>query len=688
MSLRSFFTAAVALAVLSAACTSGSTGPSTTTTAETPSTTSSTAAPFEGTSYAGTEPAPEFIEGLDWLNTDHPLTLAELKGKVVLLDFWTYGCINCIHIIPDLKRLESEYPNELVVIGVHSAKFTQESGTENIRQIILRYGLEHPVVNDRDFQVWRTWGASAWPTTVLIDPAGNIVGGRSGEGVYEVMQPVIDSLVREFDADGLLDRTPLSFTLEGSAALNTVLSYPGKVLADLERDRLFIADTGHHRVVAARISDGTVLGVYGNGAQGYADGAALEARFDQPQGMALSADASTLYVADLGNHSIRAVSLDDGMVSTVAGTGARGAWPPIGGTAATVGLHSPWALELDPATNTLYVAMAGSHQIWRLDLDTDLIVPFAGNARESNTNGPLLEAELAQPSGLALDGAGRLYFADSESSSIRYAETNPAGVVGLLAGPPEGPSGLFEFGDVDGTGSDVRLQHPLGVAVWNGLVYFTDTYNSKIKVADPSSGAVSTLFGSDPGWRDGSDPLFYEPGGLDIGGGRIFVADTNNHSVRIVDLVTGEASTLVLAGIERFMPADENYRGTTLDLGTVTLGEGTGRIVVDVTLPPGHKVNDDAPSSVSWSGSGSVIDLGPLVEMSLTGTTFPVVIPITTRVGSSALQGDFTLIWCAVDAQSLCFIEQFRAVAAVTVESDGADEIRIEHQIRLPSLDT
>src|SRR5688572_24857106 len=158
--------------------------------------------------------APEITGGRGWLNTDKPLSLAALKGKVVLLDFWTYGCINCIHIIPDLKKLEAKYPNQLVVIGVHSAKFENEKETENIRRIILRYELEHPVVNDADFRIWNAYAVRAWPTQVLIDPAGYVVGYASGEGNYDVIDKAVGELIDDARRRGTLDERPLKFALE------------------------------------------------------------------------------------------------------------------------------------------------------------------------------------------------------------------------------------------------------------------------------------------------------------------------------------------------------------------------------------------------------------------------------------------------------------------------------------------
>jgi len=239
-------------------------------------------------------PGPRVPPDLDWLNVDAPLTLAALRGKVVVLDFWTYGCINCIHILPDLDRLETEFPEEVVVIGVHSAKFTNEGDTGNIRQVILRYGIEHPVVNDAGFEVWNDWGTNAWPTTVVIDPAGNVVGGHAGEGVYEVIEPAVSSLVAEFDARGEIDRTSLEVALEAAAQPDRALTFPGKVIAEPGGDRLFIADTGRNRIVVADRTTSEVTAVYGSGRTGLEDGAATSARFDSPQGMALARDGATL----------------------------------------------------------------------------------------------------------------------------------------------------------------------------------------------------------------------------------------------------------------------------------------------------------------------------------------------------------------------------------------------------------
>jgi sugar lactone lactonase YvrE/thiol-disulfide isomerase/thioredoxin len=647
----------VAIALVAAACTNSS-GTDSAPGPTRPGAPATTSAP----SAAGTNPAPEFPEGLDWLNVEAPLDLESLRGKVVLLDFWTYGCINCIHIIPDLKRLEAEYPDELVVIGVHSAKFTNEGQTENIRQVIQRYGLEHAVVNDVNFEIWNSWGASAWPTVALIDPAGNAVGSHAGEGVYEVVAPVLANLVAEFGARGELNLEPIELRLEKTRTAETVLSYPGKVLA--ADDLLYIADTGHHRIIKAT-EEGQVLEIYGNGEAGLVDGSAAGASFSSPQGLALV--DGTLYVADTANHAVRAIDLATGAVTTLAGDGTKG-WPPVGGAIDEVPLASPWALAADGPT--LYVANAGTHQIWRLDLVAMTAEPLVGSAREGTRNGPLAEAELAQPSGLALDDDGILYFADSESSSIRSADVASAnGLTDLVAGAP---LTLFDFGDEDGVGPEARFQHPLGVAVHGDRLLVADTYNSKIKTIDLATGSATALYGGEQGWADGAQPRFYEPGGISVRGDTLWVADTNNHVIRRIDLLTGMATTVVLSGLEAFTTrGDQAYAGPLLTLPAVSAGAGPAELVLRVSLPDGYKVNEDASSSLFLSQEGGVASFPAGDRVDLTGANFPFPVAVTLDTGTGRLIGDLTLVWCREDAEGLCFFEQLRYVVPVEVTEHG-----------------
>lgn len=524
--------------------------------------------------YQHRVPCPALSGGVGWLNTAEPLKVNDLRGKFVLLDFWTYCCINCMHILPELKKLEAAYPRELVVIGVHSAKFEGEEESKNIAEAIQRYDIEHPVVNDAQHAIWDRFHINSWPTVLLIDPEGNVVWGRSGEVEFKELDSMVKLGLPYYRSKGVLDEKPLRFELEASKAEKTPLRYPGKILADAQSDRLFIADSNHHRIVIATL-DGKLIATIGSGELGANDGGYAQASFHHPQGMALRGD--TLYVADTENHLLRRIDLKAKQVVTIAGTGRQrrsNLWPgmderdvqggPAAGAkryvakAAGTAINSPWDLCIHGSY--LYIAMAGPHQIWRMSLDEKELGPYAGNGREDIVDGPRLPtfpyeegfASFAQPSGLATDGKQWLYVADSEGSSVRAVSFDPAKEVKTVIGTSQLPHArLFTFGDVDGKGGKVRLQHCLGVAYVDGSLYVADTYNNKIKKIDPQAKTCETIAGSGkPGATD--EPAeFDEPAGISAAGRRLFVADTNNHLIRVIDLDgNNEVKTLTIERLE------------------------------------------------------------------------------------------------------------------------------------------
>jgi thiol-disulfide isomerase/thioredoxin len=619
--------------------------------------------------------APEFPAGLPWLNTDRPLTIAGLRGKVVLLDFWTYCCINCLHVLPELKALERKYANQLVVIGVHSAKFVNERDTPNIRQAILRYDIEHPVVNDYDLRIWRAYGVRAWPTLVLIDPSGYVVGGVSGEGHAALLDRVIGELVQSARAQGDLDETPRRWALERDKAMPQPLAFPGKVLADEASGRLFIADSHHNRVVIADLQ-GRVLDVAGSGSEGQEDGPFAQARFNHPQGLAL--DGRYLYVADTENHLIRRLDLQARLVETVLGTGQQARQFNVPGVGRGVAINSPWDVVV--VGRRLYIAMAGFHQIWTLDLDTLEAQPFAGSGREDIVDGQRLGAALAQPSGLATDGK-TLFVADSETSAIRAIDLGFVGNVRTIVG-----EGLFEFGDRDGSGAQVRLQHPLGIAWQRDRLYVADTYNHKIKIVYPQLRSAQTYLGSGrPGYQDGAAPAFYEPGGLSVAGGKLYIADTNNHAIRVADLQTGEVTTLTLGGLA-IPSAIAGFEGAAwMDGEVIALppqrvpAGADGQFVVQVELPPGYKLNPAAPVSyeVHVQGDGLHVPDGGRPRV-VHAVELPVTIPFRTRPGTHRATVDvaLTFYWCRQDNTGVCLIQATRWQVPIDIV-DGAGERRI-----------
>jgi thiol-disulfide isomerase/thioredoxin len=626
--------------------------------------------------------APEIQGGRGWLNTDKPLSLAALKGKIVLLDFWTYGCINCIHIIPDLKKLEAKYPNQLVVIGVHSAKFQNEKETENIRRIILRYEIEHPVYNDSEYAVWQSYGVRAWPTQVLIDPAGYVVGGVSGEGNYEIIDQTVAKLIDDFRKRGELNEQPLKLVLERAKVGDLPLAFPGKILADAASDRLVIADSNHNRIVITKL-DGTLIDVVGTGDRGAADGAFDKASFYRPQGLALGGD--NLYVADTENHLIRRVDLKSRSVETIAGTGQQTHEYFQPGPARSVALSSPWDLQL--VGNTLYIAMAGPHQIWKLDLDKDTVSIFAGSGREARRDGSLLEAGFAQPSGMATIGQ-TLYVADSESNIIRGIDL-ALGHVKTIAG-----GDLFDFGDVDGTGDDVRLQHPLGLLAVGDKVLIADTYNHKIKELDPKRQRVTSFFGTGkPGQVDGPSPSFYEPGGLALANGKLYVADTNNHAIRVVDLKTKQASTLRINGLtppaQNLMTSETaaapNAEEIKVQAQQLRAGPDAS-LEINVELPPGYHLNPMAPQRYKVSlaeGTNITID-EKVASRSTKDLKLPLRIPLNAiGAGTASLRAQVTLFYCREDNTGTCRIKTlvWLAPVEVTTDQNTPNEIKLHGKL-------
>lgn len=472
--------------------------------------------------------APDFDRpGLTWFNVEQGLTLADLKGRLVVLDFWTFCCVNCFHVLPTLKRLEQAFPAELAVIGIHSPKFDHEQDEAFVAHAIARYGITHPVVHDPDMQLWTDYCVRAWPTLVFLSPDGYVIGELAGEPHPDLLLQGIGDMAKQFFARGELKPGPLILTprVDPGGALR----FPGKIKPCPSADGTkmwALADTGHNQILVLE-DDGTEVLRYGAGDAALRDGG-VEAAFNAPEGLAC--DENFIYVADTCNHSIRRIDRASGQVETLAGQGYRGAilhQPEPGGG---VALSSPWDVEL--GDGVLYFANAGSHQIGAIDLATGMVRPVAGTGGENIQDGDATEALLAQPSGLALSSDGlTLYFADSETSAVRQLCLQ-SGRVDTLVG-----AGLFDFGHTNGPLSEARMQHPLGVAAVDGRVYVADSYNSTIRTIDLASGIVADLVElkcSDRICRPTA-----EPAGIAADGpNRLLISDTNNH--RIVEYLLDE----------------------------------------------------------------------------------------------------------------------------------------------------
>ncbi|XP_027351867.1 protein SUPPRESSOR OF QUENCHING 1, chloroplastic isoform X4 [Abrus precatorius] len=496
---------------------------------------------------------PEFPSKLDWFNTAPLQFRRDLKGKVVLLDFWTYCCINCMHVLPDLDVLEKKYKDmPFVVVGVHSAKFDNEKDSEAIRNAVLRYGITHPVVNDGDMYLWRKLGVNSWPTFAIVSPNGKLLAQLAGEG---------------------------------------------------------------HRKVVTDLDGNFILQIGSSGEEGLQDGSFDDATFNRPQGLAYNAKKNILYVADTENHALREIDFVNEKVRTLAGNGTKGTDYIGGGKGDTQLLNSPWDVCFHPFEEKIYIAMAGQHQIWEHNLLDATTRAFSGDGYERNLNGSSSSStSFAQPSGLSLSqDLMEIYIADSESSSIRALDLKTGGSQLLAGGDPIFPENLFKFGDQDGIGSNILLQHPLGIMCGSdGEVYITDSYNHKIKKLDPTSKRVSTIAGTGKaGFKDGTavKAQLSEPSGIVEGkNGRLFIADTNNSLIRYLDLNTGEIElrTLELKGIQPPKPKSRSFKrlrrrpsADTVPITVDAISSNEGNLSIQISLPNEYHFSKEARSRFS-----------------------------------------------------------------------------------------
>ena len=580
-----------------------------------------------------------------------------LRGKIVLLDFWTYGCINCQHILPDLHKLEQKYGNQLVIISVHSAKFDREGDAKNIRDAVSRYGIEHPVLVDQGMRVWDEYTVKAWPTLVLVAPDGRLANEVSGEGHYEKLDKQIGGLVETFRAKKQLNETPLKLTLERAKTADTPLFYPGKIAVG--GGKIVVADSSHNRLV---VSDeaGKTIATIGSGEAELRDGDFAGAAFWNPQGVFV--DGNKIYVADTNNHAIRLVDLAAKTVSTLAGNGQQAPYMAKGGAAKLAPLSSPW--DVLKEGDALFIAMAGDHRVWRLDLKTNLVAPWAGDGNEARRDGARLAASFAQPSGLASDGKA-LFVADAESSCIRRIDF-ASGEVQTIAG-----GDLFDFGDRDGVGNGARFQHPLGLALKNGVLYVSDAYNGKVKSLDPSSGRVQTVSAD-----------FAEPGGLAFDGDRLLVADTAHQTIKSLDIAAKQATIFALSDLNapRLAARDASVDAKTKD-ARVSLPIGRATLVFEPVLPQGFHLNRAAPLKLKVSSTGSGVKI---VKATYAGEDFqnPTKIELQTgSSGSGTVELDAFVSYCDTGTGAVCKVKRIQKSVPFVVATSAKDEARVKVEL-------
>ncbi|MFD8986846.1 NHL domain-containing thioredoxin family protein [Streptomyces goshikiensis] len=528
--------------------------------------------------------APELIGEGGWLNTGgKDLTLADLRGRIVILDFWTFCCINCLHVLDELRELEEKHRDTVVIIGVHSPKFVHEAEHAAVVDAVERYEVHHPVLDDPKLATWKQYAVRAWPTLVVIDPEGYIVAQHAGEGHAHALARLVAELEAEHEAKGTLRRGDGPYVAPEAVA--TDLRFPGKALL-LPSGNFLVSDSTRHQLVELAADAESVVRRIGSGERGFGPDA-----FSEPQGLALLPDGSVV-VADTVNHALRRFDPATGSVETVAGTG-RQWWQgsPTSGPALEVDLSSPW--DVAWWQGKVWIAMAGVHQLWTWDPQTRTVEVAAGTTNEGLVDGPAAEAWFAQPSGLAAT-EDRLWVADPETSALRYLEAAPDGE-GYVVTSAVG-TGLFDFGHRDGDAGQALLQHPLGVtALPDGSVAVCDTYNHALRRFDPATGQVTTIATD---LREPSDAV--------LAGNDIVVVESARH--RLTRLRLPEEAVRVDAVAHRTQRAATEVAAGTLRLDVVFQAPSGQKL--DTRYGPSTRLLvSSTPPELLLGGEGAGTDL-------------------------------------------------------------------------------
>ncbi|PQZ96391.1 hypothetical protein CQ018_03810 [Arthrobacter sp. MYb227] len=568
------------------------------------------------------------LVGRNWLNTGgKQLALEDLRGKILILDFWTFCCINCLHVLDELRPIEAKYSDVLVTVGVHSPKFEYEADPVALAAAVERYEIEHPVLDDPELVTWQAYAARAWPTLVVVDPEGYIVAHLSGEGHASGLESLIDELIAEHTEKGTLHRGDGPYV--APPAREGDLRFPGKAVA-LENGNFLVGDSGHHRIVELGNDLSTVVRTFGSGVKGFADGDASNAQFNEPQGLTLlPTDLATqlgyhAVIADTVNHRLRSLNLETGIVGTLVGNGvqrlldadqARAAadasddseeWiSELGTDPLGTSLSSPWDALWSDKAQAVIVAMAGTHQIFSFDPQTQAVRVFAGTGLEGLADGAPGESWFAQPSGLAADQDGNIWVADSETSALRclvLADDGSVASVESVIG-----AGLFDFGFRDGEASQARLQHPLGVAVLpDRSIAIADTYNGAVRRYDPATRSVSTLA------RGLNEPADVQLDASVEGEPVLLVVETNNHQLVRLPLP------------KEALNVDEGAAQTQRPKTKVTAGNH--ELTVRFSAPKGQKLDDrwgdptqlkisSSPEELLLAGAGTSTGLQRTLEL-------------------------------------------------------------------------
>ncbi len=600
-----------------------------------------------------------------WFNVERPLTVEDFKDRVILLDFWTYACVNCIQALPEIKKIEKEFGNKLLIIGIHSGKFDNEKDVAAIRKAIVKYDINYPVLHDPDLKIWNNFALKSWPTFIVINPHGNIEKIVVGEDNLGKIRKNIRKLASRFKYE--INRDPVPLALEKNNIIGNVLTFPTKIeyAANFSYKTrkipvLFISNSGANSIIASSLTGETVLKI-GSGKEGFEDGSLGVASFSKPRGLLF--DGKKLYVADSGNNALRMVDFENGMVSTLVGSGKKG--KIISDSymeAKNVDLASPNDIAFFPNKDVIAIANTGSNQILGYNIDKKTIAVLAGNGAAG-----MAQNTLAEPSALA-PYQDRLYFLDAASSSLRVLDKN--GSIKTLVG-----QGVNKFGNKNGDKEVALMQHPIGLMVDDTGAYIADSFNHIIRKYSFSTNKISDLIGNHKkgdALGSASATELDEPDGIAAVLNNFYIVDSNNNRVLVTNRASLKSEILDIIpplklpkeGFLEYLPnLQTNDRATVKDDTEINL---------NIDLNQGWKINELGPSFVN------LLELIDDRKANLIASfdwhmvkNKKMKLPKLKAGQSYMLQG--TIYYCEDKKNALCYVKSYEQEIAVDGDSKVLD---------------
>lgn len=606
-----------------------------------------------------------------WLNLADDLKVSDLKNRVILLDFWTYDCVNCLQVNSKIKELEQEFGSKLTVIGVHCSNFESAKNTAAVRKAVIKYDIDYPVINDQNLAICNSFKPESienieLPTAILLDYHGQVSRKYIGRNdINKHLKEDVSKLIAKYNYR--LNRDLLPILLEKNKITGHVLSFPTRLeyVKDFEYNgarfpAMFIANSGKNNIIISSMA-GEIIATIGSLRQGFDDGDFDTASFDLPNGMVYK--NHKLYVADTNNDAIRVVDFKENKVSTlIAGEISNQ------NDSSAITLSSPTDIKFYPDADNIIIASAGNNQILQYDLTKQTSKIIAGDGQNGIKDGKYPQNSLAQTSSLAVFGQ-KIYFVDAKSSSLRVIDKDGTLTTLAAKGVAESEKSL--------------LEHPLSLTVDDTGIYIADSYNNSIKKYDFSSHKINNFIGTkNSGNNLGSkgNTEFDEPNGIVSVIDKFYIADSNNDRIVVINRGNLKSSILNVMpplrlpkdGLLEYLPNLQKLKNIEVNAKEL--------VTIKINLPSGYKINELGPSFINLLKltKNNQADLIANFDWRVIKNR-EIKLPKLNIGKNYILQG--TIYYCSNQANSLCFINSYeQKISASDLKQDNLININLSNE--------